>query len=105
MPLRVAAEPPRRHRLAHVPQKDGAIAASRHEALVVGRDGEAGDFVAVRGVRLDEAPLWHGRLCAGPDLGDGRAGEGIVQPDGAICRPGEDVVAGRSRISYGVNRT
>lgn len=85
MTLRISAKAPRRDGRGDVPEKDSTVAASRDEALVVRGDGEAEDFVAVRRVGLDEAALGDGGFLLGFDGGDGCAGEGVVEADGAVC--------------------
>lgn len=49
-------------RRGDVPEEDGAVAACRCEAGVVGGDGQREDFVGVGLVGLDEAGFWEGLL-------------------------------------------
>ena len=68
-------------RAGNVPQEDLAVPADGREASVVVGDGEVEDFVAVRGVGLDQA-------------GFGLGGEGfggVVEVDGAGGGAGEDL--------------
>lgn len=85
MALGITSEAPRRDGCGYVPEEDGTVAAGGDEALVVGCDSEAEDFVAVGGVGLDEPALGDGGLFFGFEGGDGGAGEGVVETDGAVC--------------------
>ncbi|TPX09634.1 uncharacterized protein E0L32_009107 [Thyridium curvatum] len=108
-----AAEAPDRGGGRDVPEEDEAVAARRGEARVVAGHVDGEHLVAVGGVGLDEAALWHGsrrRRCAAEFVTDvvvaavvccgvySRGGLGVVEPDGAVGGAGEDVGPRRGRV-------
>lgn len=106
--LGVSPKAARRRGRRHVPEEDGPVSAARHEALIVRRHGQAQHLVPVRGVGLYKATLGSPALLlrrGWPHLGDRRAGEGVVQPDVSVRRPGENVGPWRCRICDGMDRT
>lgn len=77
-----AAEAARRLRRRHVPEEDGAVAADAGERRVVAGDAQVEDFVAVRGVGLDELGWRRGREGVGCWRGGGPGW--VVEADGTV---------------------
>lgn len=82
----VTAKPPQRLGRSHIPKEDRAVPTYRRESRVILCDADIEDFVAMRGVCLDElCELWRfEEVCGCGGRGAGR----VVQPDGTVRGPG-----------------
>ena len=65
-----------------VPEEHATVPANGRESCIVGRDADVEDFVAVRGVGLDELCGFRGLEWVGG--GGGRRAGGVVQSDGTV---------------------
>lgn len=79
------SESPQCSRSGNIPQKNLPVPADGGEARVIVGNGDVEDFVAVRGVALDEAGFGRGRVRLGR----------VVEVDGAVRGAGEDLICPR----------